>query len=131
MEHSLIQPGTVSETGKKETSGMALSQAASGYIEQHSREKFSLQRMADDLFVNASYLLRVFKKHTGFTPLAYHNYIRCERAKGLLAGTSEEISEIGEMVGFVSSAHFSHVFKKTEGCTPSEYRMTHRNDYES
>ena len=47
-------------------------------------------------------------------------------AKELLAGSGEEISEIGETVGFVSSAHFSHVFKKLEGCTPTEYRINSR-----
>ncbi len=126
MENMQIQSGIISETGKKKTGGEALAQAASEYIEAHSREKFSLQKMADSLFVNGSYLLRVFKKHKGYTPLAYHNHIRCEKAKELLTRTGEEVSDIGETVGFVSSAHFSHVFKKTEGCTPSEYRVRHR-----
>ncbi len=111
---------------KKQTSGELLSQAASEYIAAHCREKFSLQKIADDLYVNGSYLLRVFRKHTGYTLLAYHNRVRCERAKELLVNTGEEISEIGEMVGFVSSAHFSHVFRKIEGCTPTEYRTAHR-----
>jgi AraC-like DNA-binding protein len=51
-------------------------------------------------------------------------------AKDLLAHTDKGISEIGEIVGFVSSAHFSHVFKKSEGCTPSDYRMNHRTYWE-
>ena len=114
------------ETRKKKTGGETLTQAASDYIEAHYKEKFSLQKMADSLYVNGSYLLRVFKKHKGYTPLAFHNLIRCERAKELLARTGTEVSEIGETVGFVSSAHFSHVFKKTEGCTPTEYRISHR-----
>ena len=126
MKNEPIQATAVPETGKKKAGGETLTQAASDYIEAHSREKFSLQKMADTLFVNGSYLLRVFKRNTGFTPLAYHNHIRCEQAKELLAHTGEEISEIGETVGFVSSAHFSHVFRKTEGCTPSEYRIRHR-----
>ena len=36
------------------------------------------------------------------------------------------ISQIGDEVGFVSSAHFSHVFKKIVGVTPSEYRRACR-----
>ena len=120
--HSLTSP----EAGKKKAVGESLAQAAAAYIEAHFREKFSLQKMADTLYVNGSYLLRVFKKYRGHTPLAYHNLVRCSRAKELLSQTGEEISEIGEMVGFVSSAHFSHVFKKIEGCTPTEYRIRHR-----
>ena len=126
MEKELLRPRIPPEARKKKAGGELLAQSASEYIEAHYTEKFSLQKMADSLYVNGSYLLRVFKMYKGYTPLAYHNYIRCERAKELLARTGEEISEIGEMVGFVSSAHFSHVFRKTEGCTPTEYRISHR-----
>ena len=126
MENELFQPHKLPGVEKKKTGGEVLSQAASEYIEAHFKEKFSLQKMADSLYVNGSYLLRAFKKYKGCTPLVYHNHIRCEQAKELLSQTGEDISEIGEMVGFVSSAHFSHVFKKTEGCTPTEYRFSHR-----
>ena len=122
MSQENVQPYGSHGTEGKKTSGELLAQSAVSYIESHAQEKFSLQAMAGELFVNGSYLLRVFRKYTGFTPLAYHNYIRCERAKELLIHSDDSISDIGEAVGFVSSAHFSHIFKKTEGCTPSEYR---------
>ena len=104
-------------------SGNALARAAKDYVDAHSEEKFSLQAVADALFVNGSYLLRVFKANTGHTLLWYHNHIRCERAKALLRSGSISISQVGEQVGFVSSAHFSHVFKKMTGMTPSDYRL--------
>ena len=68
--------------------------------------------MAGALYVNGSYLLRAFRKSTGFTPLAYHNHIRCRRAMELLTDPGMSASQIGEAVGFVSSAHFSHVFNR-------------------
>ena len=104
------------------TSGKKLTIAAQHYIEEHSAEKFSLQEMADALFVNGSYLLRTFKHHMNMTPLNYHHLVRCSKAKDLLAHTDKSITEIGEAAGFVSSSHFSHIFKKTTGYTPSEYR---------
>ena len=110
----------------KQTSGKKLSTAAQEYMEAHSTEKFSLREMAGTLFVNGSYLLRVFKRHTGMTPLSYHHQVRCRKAKELLVQTNMSISEIGEAAGFVSSSHFSHIFRKTEGCTPSEYRMMNK-----
>lgn len=103
--------------------GQALAQAARDYIEAHSEEKFALQAVADTLFVNGSYLLRVFKANTGHTLLWYHNHIRCERAKNLLRLRDRSISQVGEDVGFVSPAHFSHVFRKMTGMTPTEYRQ--------
>ncbi len=104
-------------------SSAALADAARLYIETHSTDKFSLQAVADALFVNGSYLLRAFKAYTGHTLLWYHNYIRCERAKALLLDFDLSISKVGEEIGFVSSAHFSHVFKKMTGVTPTEYRL--------
>ena len=122
MKPKSIQSDISEKTFTGKSRGEILTEEASDYIEAHSRKKFSLQKMAGELFVNGSYLLRVFKKHTGYTPLAYHNHIRCEEAKIMLLHSDERISEIGEAVGFVSPAHFSHVFKRTEGCTPTEYR---------
>lgn len=104
-----------------------LSRAVQDYIEAHSAERFSLQEMAGALFVNGSYLLRVFKRSMGITPLSYHHRIRCQKAKDLLVQTDRTISEIGEAVGFVSPSHFSHIFRKTVGCSPSEYRIRNKS----
>ena len=109
----------------RNNSGEQLVQAAKAYIERHSGEKFSLQAVADALYVNKCYLLRQFRAHTGGTLLKYHNQVRCEQAKQLLADTALSISEVGEAVGFVSSSHFTHIFKKTVGLTPTEYRYVH------
>ena len=113
---------------EKETSGKALSEAAQAYLEAHSGEKFSLEEMAKALYVNGSYLLRAFKRHTGMTPLSYHHLLRCAKAKELLVKTDLTVSAVGEAAGFVTSSHFAHVFRKTVGCTPSEYRRLHRSD---
>ena len=109
------------EQGRR-NSGEATVQAAMDYIESHSAEKFSLKAISEALFINGSYLLRLFKSHTGQTLLSYHNRVRCDRARALLRDTELSVSEVGEAVGFVSSAHFSHVFKKTTGMTPTECR---------
>ena len=109
------QPYVSDGIAKRKTGGELLAQAALSYIETHYQEKFSLE----------------FKKYTGFTPLAYHNHVRCEKAKEQLINTDECVSDIGEAVGFVSPAHFSHVFKKAEGCTPSEYRSSHHISQEN
>ena len=112
----------------KQDSSAALSAAAQAYIEAHSAEKFSLEKMAKTLFVNGSYLTRAFKRHTGMTPLAYHHRTRCAKAKELLAGSKLSVSQVGEAVGYVSSSHFAHLFRKLEGCTPSEFQKNHQTE---
>lgn len=112
--------------GKEESgrsAGERLTLAAKAYIEAHSAEKFSLPELAGALYVNGSYLLRTFKAQTGQTLLWYHNHVRCERAKALLDHSHMSVSSVGAEVGFVSSAHFSHIFKKMTGMTPTEYRF--------
>ena len=122
MDVSGGAPYTVSSAPVRKGAGEKLTQAAKAYVEAHSAEKFSLQAVASALYVNGSYLLRTFKQQTGITLLSYHHQVRCEKAKVLLTQTDKCVSEIGEAVGFVSSSHFSHIFKKIAGVTPSEYR---------
>ena len=116
--------------GTKQDGSAALSAAAQAYMEAHSAEKYSLAKMANALFVNGSYLTRAFKRHTGMTPLAYHHRLRCEKAKELLARSSLTVSQVGEAVGYVSSSHFAHIFRKLEGCAPGEFQKQHKAEAE-
>lgn len=111
----------MTETVRK-TAGTRLAQQAGYFIREHSDQKFSLAGIAGALYVNGNYLARVFKRETGHTLLWYHNAVRCEKAKRLLGETSLSVSEISAAVGYVSSAHFSHIFKKMTGIAPSDWR---------
>ena len=106
----------------KVTAGKRLARQAEYFIREHSEQKFSLEEIAGALFVNGNYLSRVFKRETGRTLLWYHNAMRCENAKRLLSESELSVSEISEAVGFVSPAHFSHIFRKMEGTSPSAWR---------
>ena len=110
---------------EKPKAGEVLCAAAQAYMEAHSAEKFSLDEMAKALFVNGSYLMRAFKRHTGTTPLSYHHMIRCQKAKELLQKPELSIGYIASEVGYVSASHFTQVFRKVTGQTPSRYRATY------
>lgn len=84
--------------------------------------KFDLSSISERLFVNKSYLCRVFKKETGMTLLQYYNEIRCEHARRLLIHSKLGIAYIAIQVGFCNPSQFCFVFKKVVGITPSEYR---------
>ena len=47
---------------------------------------------------------------------------RMEKAKRLLRQTERNSGDIAAEVGFKDPHYFSFVFKKTQGCTPKEYR---------
>ncbi len=99
-----------------------LAQAAGNYIRKNYAKEFSLDKMADFLHINKFHLLRTFKGVTGETPLAYHNRYRCDKAKELLQQEELSVSYIAFETGFNSASHFSRVFSKVVGNTPSEYR---------
>lgn len=116
-ERSGAQGSSGPRSGREE-----LSRRAAEHISFNYTKKFSLQELAGALHVDASYLARTFRDVTGKTLLALHHETRCEEACRLLNAPEPSITEIAYRVGFVSSAHFTRVFRKIKGCTPSEYR---------
>jgi transcriptional regulator GlxA family with amidase domain len=65
---------------------------------------------------------RRFKQATGFTPIAYIQNLRIERAKVQLETNDRTIDEIGVAVGYEDSSSFRILFKRITGQTPSSYR---------
>lgn len=102
-----------------------LARSAESFIREHYTEKFSLDALAGALHIDKSYLLRTFKAITGSTLLEFHNRVRCEAARELLTRPELSISYIASAVGYVSASHFTQVFRKIVGKTPSDYRAAY------
>ena len=49
-----------------------------------------------------------------------------EKAKELLMCSDKRTSDIGYEVGYKDSHYFSYIFKKTQGCSPKEFRSRGR-----
>jgi AraC-like DNA-binding protein len=69
------------------------------------------------------YLCQIFKKNAGFTIHAYIQKLRIQRAKYLLMNSNKNINLIAEEIGYQDALYFSKIFKKTEGTSPSSYRL--------
>ena len=95
------------------------------YIQRHMSEPITTERMAEELFLNRSYLSRKFKEETGETLTAFILKEKTEEAKRLLRYSDKSLTAIGSYLGFSSAGHFSRVFKDYVGSTPSEYREKH------
>ena len=50
-----------------------------------------------------------------------------ERARELLTSTNEKLADIALEIGYNEPNYFSHVFRKTVGITPKEYRQSGGN----
>ena len=87
---------------------------------------------AEALGVSTSYLSRVFKRGMKKSFSAYVTSIKLREAERMLISTDISITEIGECVGFSTSAYFIAKFKESHGMTPAKYRkLFHRGAEES
>ncbi len=88
---------------------------------ENYREKISIESIALEMGISASYLSRKFKQITKRTYLEILNEYRIIQAVKLLGEGRYRISEVAEKTGFSDYKHFYSVFKKYTGMTPSEY----------
>ncbi|AEW00569.1 AraC family transcriptional regulator [Niastella koreensis] len=107
-------------TGKKIP---AWAQELKDLIQDHIDTNLSLKELSKDLSINPSYLSREFSKH--FNNLSFGEYIRkqrIEKAMELMATPTYSLTEIAYLTGFSDQSHFTRIFKKHNGISPSEYR---------
>lgn len=93
------------------------------FIEDHYGENFSLYELAQRVYLSPFYLIRVFSQKVGISPHIYQQQVRIRHAKALLM-QGFSLVEIANRTGFTDQSHFSNVFKKMVGVTPSEYKSS-------
>lgn len=93
------------------------------YIEQnYDNEEISLNTVAASVNLSPNHFSTIFNQETGQTFIEFLTHVRMEKAKELLRGTSMRMSEIAYTVGYKDAHYFSYLFKKTQECTPREFR---------
>jgi AraC-like DNA-binding protein len=73
-----------------------------------------------------SYLSGMFRAKVGISASAYLKQAQIERAKVLLATTSDPIASVGSQCGYGTPQTFYKVFRRRTGMTPAAYRLTTR-----
>lgn len=121
MEQFLKKTATLLSSARQSASAHYIDTAMK-FIESRYMEDITLQMLADELFVNYSYLSRLIKKETGrnFRDLLWEHRIRIAKEK--LSTTNLKHYEVAYAVGFKDAAHFSQLFKKMTGKTPGDYK---------
>lgn len=85
-------------------------------------ENYGIKALCGSLNLSRMHLHRKVKKITGKTTLQYIHFYRLERAKDLLQQSKLSISEVAYQTGFKSPSHFSQVFSRVIGISPSKWR---------
>ena len=111
-------------TNTKTKNDAALAKGVIEYIQNHLTENINNEDIANYMNFNISYLNRVFKKYTKMTIHAFLLERRLELAMEKLKTETISVSEIALSSGFTDIPHFTKIFKKYVGKTPSEYRSS-------
>lgn len=82
----------------------------------------NIKYFADHAHLSKHYFSDLIKKETGRKAKDHINDFVIEKAKNLLLGTEQSISEIAYDLGFNYPHYFTRLFKSKTGKTPVEYR---------
>ncbi|MEI6945595.1 two-component regulator propeller domain-containing protein [Paraflavisolibacter sp. H34] len=95
---------------------------ATALIEAHmSREDFSVEWLASQLFLSRTQLYRKIKALTNQTVHDFVTTIRLNKAAELLLAGQHSVSEVAYLVGYSDGTSFGRVFQKQFGQTPKKY----------
>ena len=84
-------------------------------------ETFNVERMAEELCLSRSSLLRKIKTLFNLSPIDFIRLIRLKKAAELIQDGKYRVGEICYMVGFSSHSYFSKLFFKQFGMTPKDF----------
>lgn len=101
-------------------------QEAISYMKKNIEKKLTLEDIACAVNYSPSHFGQLFQKKIHYTPLNYFNQLKIQKACQLLDFTNMRIKEIANELGFYDQYHFSKVFNKCMGETPSSYKAKHK-----
>lgn len=91
-------------------------------VDNLDNDLFSVEELANKLFMSSSNLNRKVQRMFGFSTLKLIRDLRLQQASELLNIKDKSVNEAAELSGFYDAAHLSRYFKETFGCSPNDYR---------
>lgn len=91
------------------------------YIQENYAE-MTLEKLAQQFCMSRCYVSSLIKKNTGKSYNEHLLEARTRKAQELLRLTNASLHEVARKVGYSDYSHFTRVFKKATGISPSAYR---------
>lgn len=95
------------------------------FMQSHYNKDISLGDVAKVVSMPEVSFSRFIKKRTGRTFVDSLNEIRLGHASRLLIDTTQTVAEVSFNCGFNNLSYFNRIFKKKNGCTPTEFRQNY------
>ncbi len=101
-----------------------LLEEARQYVLANITTRITLQDVAEQVNLSASYLSTLFKKQYNQSFVDFVNQSKIDYACRLIRDGNYRFYEISYMLGFENAYYFSRVFRKCTGMTPTEYQQS-------
>ncbi|MCC8041954.1 MAG: AraC family transcriptional regulator [Oscillospiraceae bacterium] len=98
------------------------------YMGKNYAERITMEKLCRVSDLSEAHLCRLFKKHYGMRPMEYLNKTRIQHAKELLTQSHISVENAAVSVGFETPSYFGRLFRRYEGCSPSEYKKYYLSD---
>ncbi len=92
------------------------------YMKNNLEKKFTVEDLAGQVHLSASYFSKLFRQSTGMPPIDYFIYLKMQHACHLLCTTDLRIKQIATLLGYDDPYYFSRLFKKNNNNSPEEFR---------
>ena len=103
-------------------------QKAVQFIHRNYQKKISVKDVMGDVALSRRLLERRFKAVTGQTLYQYISDLKIRRFAELLLDTDDQVVGIALSLGENDTKSISRRFKQVYGCSPNEWRETHKKD---
>ena len=91
-------------------------------MKQHLHKNLTLDELAKEACVSASYLSALFRQKTHYSPIQLFTSLKIQRASQMLRSTKNPIKQIAEEMGYTDQYSFSRSFKQIMGTSPKKFR---------
>ncbi|MFL5740407.1 MAG: chromate resistance protein ChrB domain-containing protein [Flavisolibacter sp.] len=125
VEHLLIEVFEKYLKQKKSKQTPTWARELKEIIQDQIDTNISLKQLSKDLHINPAYLSREFSKY--FNDLSFGDYIRkmrIDKAIEYLNSSTYSLTKIAYLTGFSDQSHFTRIFKKQMGQSPSSFRKS-------
>ncbi len=115
-----IAETSIVENSRKSTAFYTY-QSSREIIQKNFMKLRSLEQIADECHIDSAYLCRLFKRFDNRSPYQYLMRMKMNLAAQRLQLPNSSVKEIAFELGFNDPFHFSRVFKKIFGISPSMF----------
>lgn len=98
------------------------------FIENHFKERLTVDQLSDKFQIGRRTFERRFKKATFNSIVEYIQRVKVEAAKKQLEAGRKTVTEVMFNVGYTDTKAFRDVFKKIAGLTPIEYHNKYNRE---